>query len=88
VSLLGPEQAKHIDALVRSRVDAMELMRRKFDCGDARLFQGSERDIMFLTMVADPANCRALSGNMFEQRASTSQRVGQGTACTWSGQSS
>jgi len=68
VSLLGPEQAKHIDALVRSRVDAMELMRRKFDCGDARLFQGSERDIMFLTMVADPANCRALSGNMFEQR--------------------
>ena len=68
VSLLGPEQAKHIDALVRSRVDAMELMRRKFDCGDARLFQGSERDIMFLSMVADPKNCRALSGNMFEQR--------------------
>jgi very-short-patch-repair endonuclease len=68
VSLLGPEQAKHIDALVRSRVDAMELMRRRFDCGDARLFQGSERDIMFLSMVADPTNCRALSGNMFEQR--------------------
>lgn len=68
VSLLGPEQAKRIDALVRSRVDAMELMRRRFDCGDARLFQGSERDIMFLSMVADPTNCRALSGNMFEQR--------------------
>jgi very-short-patch-repair endonuclease len=68
VSLLGPDQAKHIDTLVRSRVDAMELMRRRFDCGDARLFQGSERDIMFLSMVADPANCRALSGNMFEQR--------------------
>jgi very-short-patch-repair endonuclease len=68
VSLLGPEQARHIDALVRSRVDAMELIRRRFDCGDARLFQGSERDIMFLSMVADPANCRALSGNMFEQR--------------------
>lgn len=68
VSLLGPEQAKQIDTMVRSRVDAMELMRRKFDCGDARLFQGSERDIMFLSMVADPTNCRALSGNMFEQR--------------------
>ena len=68
VSLLGPDQAKHIDALVRSRVDAIELMRRKFDCGDARLFQGSERDIMFLSMVADPSSCRALSGNMFEQR--------------------
>ena len=68
VSLLGPDQAKHIDALVRSRCDANELIRRKFDCGDARLFQGSERDIMFLSMVADPTNSRALSGNMFEQR--------------------
>lgn len=68
VSLLGPEQAKHVDQLVRSRCDAAELLRRKFDCGDARLFQGSERDIMFLSVVASPGSCRALSGNMFEQR--------------------
>ena len=68
VSLLGPDQAKHIDTLVRSRVSAMELMHRKFECGDARLFQGSERDIMFLSLVVDPSNCRAVSGNMFEQR--------------------
>jgi very-short-patch-repair endonuclease len=68
VSLLGPEQAKHVDQLVRSRCDAAELLRRKFDCGDARLFQGSERDIMFLSVVASPRSCRALSGNMFEQR--------------------
>jgi very-short-patch-repair endonuclease len=46
----------------------MELLHRKFECGDARLFQGSERDIMFLSMVVDPTNCRALSGNTFEQR--------------------
>jgi hypothetical protein len=32
------------------------------------VFQGSERDIMFLSMVVDPSNSRALSGNMFEQR--------------------
>lgn len=68
VSLLGPDQAKHIDTLVRSRVSAMELLHRKFECGDARLFQGSERDIMFLSMVVDPGNCKALSGNTFEQR--------------------
>lgn len=68
VSLLGPEQAKYIDSLVRTRCDAAELMRRKFECGDARVFQGSERDIMFLSMVADPRASRALSGNMFEQR--------------------
>lgn len=68
VSLLGPDQAKYIDTLVRKHCDGAELMRRKFECGDARVFQGSERDIMFLSMVADPKSCRALSGNMFEQR--------------------
>ena len=68
VSLLGMEQAKRIDALVRSTCDAGELRRRRFDCGDARTFQGSERDIMFLSMVVDSQNCRALSGNMFDQR--------------------
>ena len=68
VSLLGPDQAKYIDTLVRSRVSAVELLHRKFECGDARLFQGSERDIMFLSMVVDPTNCKALSGNTFEQR--------------------
>jgi very-short-patch-repair endonuclease len=68
VSLLGMDQAKYIDTLVRSRCDAAELMRRKFACGDARIFQGSERDIMFLSIVADSRACRALSGKMFEQR--------------------
>jgi very-short-patch-repair endonuclease len=68
VSLLGPDQAKYIDTLVRSRCDAAELMRRKFECGDARVFQGSERDIMFLSMVVDPKNARAVSGNTAEQR--------------------
>jgi very-short-patch-repair endonuclease len=68
VSLLGPGQAKHIDQLIRSRCDANELLRRNFTCGDARMFQGSERDIMFLSMVASPGDCRALAGNAFEQR--------------------
>jgi very-short-patch-repair endonuclease len=68
VSLLGSEQAKHIDAVVTQRCDAAELRRRRFLCGDARAFQGSERHIMFLSMVADAANCKALSGGMFDQR--------------------
>ena len=68
VSLLGPDQAKHIDTLVRSRCDAVELMQRRFECGDARVFQGSERDIMFLSLVVDPKNSRAISGNTAEQR--------------------
>lgn len=68
VSLLGPDQAKFIYNLVVSRVDVAELERRKFACGDAYVFQGSERDIMFLSMVADHAKHHALSGQSFEQR--------------------
>ena len=68
VSLLGTEQAKHINSVVNRRCDAAELHRRRFLCGDARTFQGSERDIMFLSLVVGPANCKAISGNMFDQR--------------------
>lgn len=68
VSLLGMEQAKHIDSLVRKRCPASELLHRRFECGDARTFQGSERDIMFLSLVVGPTNCRAVSGIMFDQR--------------------
>lgn len=68
VSLLGMEQAKFIDSMVRERCSASELLRREFDCGDARTFQGSERDIMFLSMVADPERCHPLSGNAYDQR--------------------
>jgi very-short-patch-repair endonuclease len=68
VSLLGTEQAKYIDSLVRERCDAAELLHRNFQCGDARTFQGSERDIMFISLVVDPSDCKAVSGNLFEQR--------------------
>jgi very-short-patch-repair endonuclease len=68
VSLLGTEQAAYVDAVVRRQCDAGELIRRRFECGDARNFQGSDRDIIFLSMVVDPQNCRPLSGLMFEQR--------------------
>ena len=68
VSLLGFDQAKLIDSIVREKCDAGELLRRDFECGDARTFQGSERDIIFLSMVVDKSSCKALSGNAFEQR--------------------
>jgi very-short-patch-repair endonuclease len=68
VSLLGIDQAKYIDTVVRQRCKGTELIRRRFECGDARTFQGSERDIMFLSLVVDAVNCKALSGRMFDQR--------------------
>ena len=68
ISLLGIEQAKYIDSRVRRECGATELIHRRFECGDARTFQGSERDIMFLSMVVDRDNCKAVAGLMFEQR--------------------
>lgn len=68
VSLLGVEQAKYIDELVWARFPAAELVRRKFTCGEPRAFQGSERDIVFLSMVADRDRHHALSRMGHEQR--------------------
>ncbi|MGH8777584.1 AAA domain-containing protein [Paraburkholderia sp.] len=68
VTLLGPEQGKFIDTLVRERCDAAELYRRKFACGDARTFQGAERHIIFLSLVIDSMGTRALSDRSSEQR--------------------
>ena len=68
VSLLGFDQAKFIDSMARARFPAGELSARHFECGDARTFQGSERDIMFLSMVVDRSASKALSGVSVEQR--------------------
>ena len=68
VTLLGPEQGKFIDTLVREQCDAAELHKRKFACGDARTFQGAERSIIFLSLVVDTASTRALSDQSSEQR--------------------
>jgi hypothetical protein len=68
VTLLGSEQGKFIDTLVREQCDAAELHKRKFACGDARTFQGAERSIVFLSLVVDTASTRALSDQSSEQR--------------------
>ena len=81
VSLLGLEQAKLIDGVARRHCDAAELLGR-FQCGDARTFQGSERDIMFLSLVADPIDCKALSGNLFDQRFNVAASRAREIGCT------
>lgn len=40
----------------------------KITCGDARTFQGKERDIMFLSMVASPGHAHAQTQDMVAQR--------------------
>lgn len=54
VSLQGEEQAKLINQLLLARLTSEEIEQRELVCGDAYAFQGDERDIMFLSMVAAP----------------------------------
>jgi very-short-patch-repair endonuclease len=58
ISLVGAEQAKAVEKrlLTDERIgpDAME--RHRIRCGDSATFQGDERDVIFLSMVNDPAH--------------------------------
>jgi very-short-patch-repair endonuclease len=51
VSLLGDDQAKLVETLLRRHVSAKEIEARKIICGNAAQFQGDEREVMLLSMV-------------------------------------
>ena len=69
VSLLGEEQALHIWERLTQELSPDILRRQAVTCGDARQFQGRERDIMYLSMVCAPNDIGApLSRDTFSQR--------------------
>jgi very-short-patch-repair endonuclease len=69
VSLLGEEQAMRIWDRLLERLGPDLIRRHNITCGDARMFQGRERDIMYLTMVAAPNDVGApLGRDSFAQR--------------------
>jgi very-short-patch-repair endonuclease len=51
VTLLGNEQAKRIDELIRRKIPTHEIVARKIRVGEPPIFQGRESDIMLLSMV-------------------------------------
>ena len=69
VSLLADKQAMYIWEQLTDTLGPELMRRHHIACGDARTFQGKERDVMFLSMVAAP-NDRgaALSRDTFAQR--------------------
>lgn len=69
-SLQGEAQANHIANLLLSHLDSEVIEERRLICGDAYAFQGDERDIMFLSMVAAPGKTRigTLSADSARQR--------------------
>jgi very-short-patch-repair endonuclease len=69
ISLQGEAQAKFINSLLVKRLTPEEIEEREIVCGDAYAFQGDERDIMFLSMVAAPnARFQALTTDSARQR--------------------
>ena len=71
ISLLGGAQAKAIEKALLERIPPEEWTARDLRCGDSADFQGSERDVMFLSMVAAPEPGKrlgALTRDLFLQR--------------------
>lgn len=68
VSLLGDKQAIKTWEMLEEEIGMDMIQRHKITCGDARTFQGKERDIMFLSMVVSKGDAKALSGLTYEQR--------------------
>src|SRR4029077_6468012 len=69
VSLLGEEQALTIWDQLNDEYGPQLLQRHRIACGDARTFQGRERDVIFLSLVCAPNDVGApLSRDIFAQR--------------------
>ena len=69
VSLIGDKQALEIWNMLTVEIGMEVMARHHIACGDARTFQGKERDIMFLSMVSAPNDVGApLSRDTFAQR--------------------
>jgi very-short-patch-repair endonuclease len=68
ISLVGAEQAEHIRSRLSEKIGEEIMQHHSILCGDSATFQGSERDIVYLSMVADSANKTALTMLRYEQR--------------------
>jgi very-short-patch-repair endonuclease len=69
VSLLGEEQALCIWERLLDDLGLDVIRRHNIACGDARMFQGRERHVIFLSMVAAPGNIGApLARDIFGQQ--------------------
>lgn len=68
ISLIGGQQAELIRSKLSESIGEEVMQRHKILCGDSATFQGTERDIVFLSMVADPTHCTALTMLRYEQR--------------------
>jgi very-short-patch-repair endonuclease len=55
ISLTGDQQARFIQRRLLERLGPDAMLAHRIKCGDAYAFQGDERDVMFLSLVAAPS---------------------------------
>lgn len=68
ISLIGAKQAALVNRMILDRLGEGIVLRHRIACGDSATFQGNERDVVFLSMVADPKSKQAQTATHFEQR--------------------
>lgn len=73
ISLLGAAQAAYIERQLLRLLGAEEMVKRRIICGDAYSFQGDERHVIFMSLVAAPSangsrGYVALTGRADKQR--------------------
>ncbi len=68
VSLLADKQALEIWKMLEEEVGPELIKRHEIACGDARTFQGKERDIMFLSMIVSSGDAQAQTKESIAQR--------------------
>ena len=68
ISLIGDKQAKLIQDKLTKAIGTEAITRHRIMCGNASGFQGQERDIIFLSMVACPSTTRTQTARLMEQR--------------------
>ncbi|CCG92803.1 hypothetical protein A7K93_10195 [Candidatus Methylacidiphilum fumarolicum] len=68
IALQGHAQSQLIDSLLAQRLEPRVIEERRLRCGEPAMFQGDERDVIFLSLVISPnVHSRALT-RLSEQR--------------------
>ena len=68
ISLIGNTQANRIYTRLITELGTETIEKHRIMCGNAATFQGQERDIVFLSMVACPDSAIAQTSRIYEQR--------------------
>jgi transcription elongation GreA/GreB family factor/very-short-patch-repair endonuclease len=68
ISLIGAKQALLIQAMLLERIGEDVYVRHDVACGDSAVFQGKERDIVFISMVECPETCTSKTALPYQQR--------------------